>query len=339
MDALYFDGKTAIAHPVRLTLDGQHLLLRGDGIELRSPLADLDVSERLGNTPRRITFHGGRHCEVSDHAALDALLPHRHDWLDRMQHSLHWALLSAVLIVVALIASYRYLLPWGAETLAMRAPASVLQQMGSSTLETLDRFMLKPSTLDETRQRSLTAKFAALRPLPGSEMQYRIVFRSSPGVGPNAFALPDGTIVLLDELVALSQEDDEILAVLAHESGHIERRHTARLVLQSSVVGLVIGWYMGDVSTLLTAVPAALLEASYSRDMEREADEYAARALQLNALSPCLLTGMLDKLEAAHRKFKAESSPQSATRQTKVLDYFASHPATGERAELVCKGS
>lgn len=331
-DARYFDGKTAAAHPVNLTLEAQTLLLHGDGIALRWPLNEVQISERLGNTPRRLAFPDGSHCEVSDHAALDAMLPHRRGWLDRMQHSLPWALLSAVLIVAALIASYRYLLPWGAEMLAQRAPESVLQQMGRSTLETLDRLMLRPSTLDAARQQTLTAKFAALRPLPGSDMQYRILFRSAPGAGPNAFALPDGTIVLLDELVALTADDNEILAVLAHERGHVERRHGARMVLQSSAVGLVIGWYMGDVSSLLTVIPAAVLEAGYSRDMEREADEYAAAMLQHNALSPCLLTAMLDKLEAAHSKAAAAS--QSDTQ--KVMDYFASHPATGERAIVLC---
>lgn len=333
MDALYFDGKTAAAHPVNLALSGPTLLLRGDGIELHWPLGDVQISERLGNTPRRLSFPDGSHCEVTDHAALDAMLPHQRDWLDRMQHSLHWALLSAVLIVAALLASYRYLLPWGAEVLARRAPASVLQQMGRSTLETLDRFMLQPSTLNAARQQTLTAKFAALHPLPGDDMQYRIVFRSAPGAGPNAFALPDGTIVLLDELVALSKDDNEILAVLAHERGHVEHRHGARMVLQSSAVGLVIGWYMGDVSSLLTAVPAAVLEAGYSRDMEREADEYAARMLRHNDLNPCLLTDILNKLETAHRPNETAASQPNAY---KVMDYLASHPATAERATLLC---
>ncbi|MCK9201126.1 MAG: M48 family metallopeptidase [Gallionella sp.] len=334
--ALYFDGKTAAAHPVNLTLEAQTLLLRADGIELQWRLSDVQISERLGNTPRLLTFPDGSHCEVTDHAALDAMLPHRRDWLDRMQHSLPWALLSAVLIVAALLAAYRYLLPWGAEVLAQRAPASVLQQMGRSTLETLDRFMLQPSTLNAARQQTLTAKFAALRPLPGADMQYNILFRSAPGAGPNAFALPDGTIVLLDELVALTEDDNEILAVLAHERGHVEHRHGARMVLQSSAVGLVIGWYMGDVSSLLTTIPAAVLEAGYSRDMEREADEYAAHMLQHNTLSPCLLTDMLNKLETAHQPNETAASQPDAY---KVMDYLASHPATGERATLLCPGS
>jgi Zn-dependent protease with chaperone function len=373
--AQYFDGKTAAARAVTLTLDGQELVLGIDEIELRWPLHEVNISERLGNTPRLLTFSGGGHCEVTDHAALDALLASigaRRSWLDGMQQSLTWALVAALLIVVALFASYRYLLPWGAEVIAMRVPGTVLQKMGSSTLETLDRLMLQPSKLDAARQQELREAYARLKPLPDvseaqlrhgaaeptgagatavrllpqsglsanvseAQLQYRIVFRSSPDLGANAFALPDGSIVMLDELVALTKDDNEIIAVLAHERGHIERRHAMRMVLQSSVVGLVMTWYVGDVSGLLATVPAVVAQAKYSRDMESEADEYAERTLRLNAMSPCLLSGILDKLEAAHLAGNAEEKhADGAGKGDELMDYLSSHPATKERAGLLC---
>jgi Zn-dependent protease with chaperone function len=335
LKALYFDGRSSGAQPVTLHLDGESLQLRTDACEMGWPLQALTVSERLGNTPRRIELPDGGHCEVTDHAALDALLAqggYRRNWLDRMQHSLRWALLSAVLIVAVFVAAYRYLLPWGAEVIAQRVPPELLQQMGASSLETLDRLMLEPSKLAPERQQALRDAYARLAALPDARLAYRIEFRSAPAIGANAFALPDGSIVMLDELVELTQDDDEILAVLAHERGHVERRHALRMVLQSSVVGLALTWYMGDVSTLLATVPAMVAQASYSRDMEREADDYAARTLQLNAKSPCLLPDILRKLEAAHAKRQGEAESQGG----KVMDYLASHPATGERAALRC---
>jgi Zn-dependent protease with chaperone function len=209
----------------------------------------------------------------------------------------------------------------------------MLQKMGTSTLQTLDKLMLEPSKLDPARQQALREAYAKLSPLPDAQLDYRIEFRSAPQIGPNAFALPDGNIVMLDELVALTQNDDEILAVLAHERGHVEQRHALRMVLQSSAVGLAMTWYMGDVSSLLATVPAMLVQASYSRDMEREADEYAARTLQLNARSPCLLPDILLKLEAAHAKRQAEAV---ANKEGSVMDYLAGHPATQERSALLC---
>lgn len=317
------------------------MVLSADGFELRWPLREVNISERLGNTPRLLTFSGGGHCEITDHAALDALLAGigaRQSWLDGMQQSLAWGLIAALLIVVALFASYRYLLPWGAEVIAMRVPGTVLQKMGSSTLETLDRLMLQPSKLGAVRQQELREAYARLKPLPGgAQLEYRIMFRSSPDLGANAFALPDGSIVVLDELVALTKDDNEIIAVLAHERGHIERRHAMRMVLQSSVVGLVMTWYVGDVSGLLATVPAVVAQAKYSRDMESEADEYAERTMRLNAMSPCLLSGILDKLEASHLAGNAEEKhADGAGKGEELMDYLSSHPATKERAGLLC---
>jgi Zn-dependent protease with chaperone function len=334
--AQYFDGRTTAAHVVTLTLDGEWLQLRGDLLAREWPLLDVKVSERLGDTPRRITLPDGGHCEVTDHAALDVLLKqggYRQGWLDGMQHSMRWALLSALLIVVMFAAAYRYLLPWGAEVVARSIPPGMLQKMGASSLQTLDKLMLEPSKLDPARQQALREAYAKLSPLPDAQLDYRIEFRSAPQIGPNAFALPDGNIVMLDELVALTQNDDEILAVLAHERGHVEQRHALRMVLQSSAVGLLMTWYMGDVSSLLATVPAMLVQASYSRDMEREADEYAARTLQLNAKSTCLLPDILLKLEAAHTKRQAEARKDHGG---SVMDYLASHPATQERSALLC---
>ena len=78
-----------------------------------------------------------------------------------------------------------------------------------------------------------------LRPSPvWPAGDYVLEFRKSPAVGPNAFALPGGTVVLLDELVAAAAHDDEIAAVLAHEIGHLHGRHTMRHVLQTSVAGV-----------------------------------------------------------------------------------------------------
>lgn len=340
LQAQYYDGKTATAHPVSLRLDGQALWLEGADCTLCWPLADVHISERLGNTPRRLSHAAQGHCEVSDQAGLDVLLRlagKNQGWLDTMHHSLMWAGLAAVLIVLSMLASYRYLLPWAAEVIAMRTPEAVLQQMGRSTLDTLDRVILKPSTLDATRRQELVSAYERLRSPDAATSDQRIIFRSSPRMGANAFALPDGSIILLDELVATTTDDNEIMAVLAHERGHIERRHALRMVLQSSAVGLAVAWYAGDVSTLLGSIPAMLLEARYSRDMETEADHYAAQTLTLNGLSPCLLTGMLNKLEAAHAR-RRKPDRVTPNEPDSALDYLSSHPSTAARAALICPG-
>ena len=62
----------------------------------------------------------------------------------------------------------------------------------------------------------------------------RIVFRKGGRLGPNAFALPGGTIIFTDEMIMLSEHDDELLAVLIHEIGHVVHRNGMRTIIQDS---------------------------------------------------------------------------------------------------------
>lgn len=338
--AAYFDGQTSFPVAVKLGVEGGNLVLRSADSEFRWPLDEVRISERLGNTPRLIAFAGGGHCEVTDHAGFDALLNAmggRRGWLDVMQHSMGWALAALVLMVLVFAAGYRYLLPWAAGILAERVPESVLRQISSPTLALLSRTTLKPSKLSAARQQEIAQSFAGFVAAAGNTPPYRILFRRSAAMGANAFALPDGRIVLLDGLVDLAPDDSEIDAVLAHELGHVQYRHGVRLLLQSSVVGLVLAWYVGDVSSLLAGAPTLLLQAKYSRDMEQEADNYAEQLLQRDHLSGCLLADMLGRLEASHRrKQDAGHGAHQDGKMQEAADFLASHPATQERIHSLC---
>lgn len=342
----YFDGQSAAPIAVTLAADGRELLLHWADCELRWPLDEVQISERLGSTPRLVFFPGGGHCEVVDHARFDKLLKElglRKGWLDALQHSMGWAVAAVLLIALASAGGYRYLLPWSAERLSSQVPEVALQQMSDSTLKFLDRSILQPSKLGVERQQELALSFAKLEPGSVETPHYQILFRRSAAMGANAFALPDGTLVVLDGLVELAQDNNEINAVLAHELGHVQRRHGVRMLLQSSIVGLVLTWYVGDISTLLAGAPTLLLQAKYSRDMEREADEYAAQVLQRNGMSTCLLADMLSKLEISHQKKVAETAQKrhDTTKRNAnniAADYLASHPGTRERTKMICPG-
>jgi Zn-dependent protease with chaperone function len=344
--ATYFDGQSSAPVSVMLAAEGNELVLQWPGQELRWPLADVDISERLGNTPRLVSFSGGGHCQVTDHARFNALLQElglNKGWLDKMQHGLPWVAAALLVMLAVFGAGYRYALPWAAAELAARTPDAALQQISDSTLGLLDRTTLQPSALSTERQQAIAASFASLMPETAGVPHYEILFRRSEGMRANAFALPSGKIVVLDDLVTLAQDDTEISAVLAHELGHVQRRHGMRLLLQSSIVGLVLTWYLGDASSLLAGAPAMLLQAKFSRDMEREADEYAAQALQRAGLSGCLLAGMLEKLEKSHLE-KVQKNASAREEGSKgqgggAAEYLSTHPATRERIQSMCPAS
>jgi Zn-dependent protease with chaperone function len=160
----------------------------------------------------------------------------------------------------------------------------------------------------------------------------RIEFRRSEALGANALALPSGVVVVTDGLVALAKDTDDVVAVLAHEVGHLEGRHSMRAIVQSALVSGLIMLVVGDVSALAAAAPAALLNARYSRDLEREADAYASDALRAIGVRPTRLADMLERMEAEHSKAGREGP-------TDAFSYLSTHPTTEERLTALRRGS
>jgi Zn-dependent protease with chaperone function len=330
----YLDGTTSRRRQVTLRVDDGHAVVEGADIARREPLGRVRVSERMGSAPRLVSFADGAFCEVRDHAALDALLGatgFRESFVVRIQSRWSWVAGALAACVAVVATAYVFVLPWGAELAAAQVPPSALAKLSEQTLEVLEGRFFAPSTLPADRRDALTRRFARMVTPDGDQVPHELLFRSSPAIGPNALALPSGTIIVTDELVALAGGDDEILAVLSHELGHVQRRHGVRKALQSTVVGLVATWYLGDISSLAAAIPAALLDARYSREMEAEADAYGARMLRANGLSPTLLATMLERLEGSRRPEGSPAANDEKKDGDGVRGYLQSHPATEER--------
>jgi len=326
--AVYYDGRQARPHPVTLCVEGDKLLLQGKDIARRDALATLNIQPPLGNTPRLILFADGGRCEVADRQGFVDMLPRdAGSAVSTMENSWLYAL-AALLITLGLVAgAYICGLPYAARVAADRVPVYLLAQMDNQFFASFDETLLKPSALPVERRQAIRGRLQHLSLPPGAAKPERIEFRDSPELGANAFALPGGSVIVLDDLVKLADNDEEIIAVLAHEMGHIAAKHALRQMLQASVVGLAMTWYIGDVSNLLAAGPTILLETRYSRDFERQADSFAAELLRANGMPVSQLADMLQKLETAHRPDELIKSAQTAS----TLDYLSSHPNTEER--------
>jgi Zn-dependent protease with chaperone function len=321
LSAEFFDGRSTRVRHVTLVVEGEYLMVVGEDVIRRVPFAGVTVDERLGGAPRRLRLADGAFCEVRDLAGLDELLSaagHREGRVDRMQRQLPVVVLAGVAFLILAFAGYRWGLPWAATVGARHLPPAVGRTLSVQTLKLLDGRLLLPSQLDEARQAALTDEFRALRTADGRRPDSELLFRASPQLGANAFTLPDGTIIVLDDLIASMDNDQQILAVLAHELGHVHGRHGLQRLLQSSAVGAFLTFYVGDISQLLAATPAAIVEAHYSQELEQEADDYAASVLVRNGISPGRLADALGALAARHPASSAGS-------------FLSSHPSTETR--------
>ncbi|MCK6392277.1 M48 family metallopeptidase [Zoogloea sp.] len=333
VDALYFDGRSSRARAVRLSLADGELVLRGEGLERREALKALRLSEPLGRSPRLITFPDGAHCEVPDDATFRGLLArsgHRDASVVRWQFSRTAVLASLVVLVACLVLAHEWLLPRLAGRVAEGVPEALTERLSDEALAMLDVNVLTQSRLPAARQQALTERVLTLAQPDVPTVRPQLVFRRGGRMGANALALPSGLIVVTDELVALARNDEEILGVLAHEIGHVSRRHGLRLAIESSAIGLFAAWYLGDLSTLMAGVPAALAQAHYSRRFEREADEFAARLMGANGISPGVLANILERMEAPAAAGQG-GRPEGAEPRPAPSDYFSTHPLTEER--------
>lgn len=321
--AEYFDGRSARAHAVALRRDGDALAIAGEGVALRVPLAQVRWPERTRHGVRVAELPGGAALQCADAPAWDDFARHcgRGEGLVvRAQQSWH-AVLASLLALVALLAG---LYVWGIPAAAHAAlgviPASVDAAVGDVAMDSIDDEWMKPSTLDAAQQERLREAFAkvlAAQPRDSVPL-HRIEFRKS-RIGPNAFALPGGTIVMTDELVALVDGDAAVIAgVLAHELGHVRHRDGMRMLLQASAVGVLASVVIGDFNSLLATVPVVMGQSAYSRDAERRADAESARLLRDAGLSPAVMVTFFEKIAQAQGEHRLGIA-------------IASHPADEER--------
>jgi predicted Zn-dependent protease len=328
--ALYYDGRSSASRPIRVRGWTGELEISGDGVRARVPTAAVKLEPPIGATRRILQLPEGAQLQTADEAAIAALFPEANALEGRI-HRLErrWPYAVAAMLLVGLVAGWMlvYGVPIAARIAAESVPIEVEAALGNRTLATLDSMGCAPSTLSPARVAELRARFAALTRGLDDGFSYRLELRSCRTIGANAFALPAGTIVMTDGLVKLAKNDDEIIAVLAHEVGHVRHRHGLRLAFQSLGVGALIATLFGDaasLSTIIVAVPSVLVQTGYSRAFEEEADRYAFVRLKQIGISPRHFADILRRLEG---------SRGGGARGERALDYLSSHPATEKRIE------
>ncbi|MFM7232874.1 MAG: M48 family metallopeptidase [bacterium] len=219
--------------------------------------------------------------------------------------------------VVLLLALWRFGIPWLADAAAVRVPVEWERQAG--------RTMVSQMVPEAKRVRDpavtmlpTTIHHALRGPLGGELLVWR-----DPMV--NAFAAPGGTVVVTTGLLARLTGPDQLAAVVAHEVGHVERRHHARRVLRDASVQVLLALLVGDTSPAAGALQAAgqLAQLSYSREHERESDDYAVETLARHGLPAEAMAQAL------------ECIAQGNDGAGRMPAFVSTHPGTEERVARV----
>lgn len=365
VNGLWSDGKTSkvsSAHLKIIDTDGELQVWVSNSIIVAENIRKVEISPRLGQTPRKIRFQSGGMFETDDNDAIDKILASKKPSFDII-HAMESNLLVCIfgVLIVGLIAWWFVVegLPKTSNYIAQKLPDSVTESLGKQVLSIFDFTSFEDTTLSEEHQKAISDMFYMMVTEANlNEKNCEIKFFSAKdSFGPNAFALPPCLIIVTDEFVELTKNDDEIMAVLAHELGHIHHRHSLRRIVQSSFVSFVILMLSGDATQLsadVIAIPALFMELGYSRDFEREADKYAYDYMVANNIPLNSFPDILERMQTWYPEHEehehdinhiskeddVDIKPEESEVEKKVMKwtkYLSTHPETEERAVLFRK--
>lgn len=312
----YFDGKSS--KPIKTTLElSEHSIYISD-TNTYYEFKDVNVGIKLNKTPQRVYFSDGSSAQIEDDELFSLPNQRGDSFVRTLEGKLKYAITAFVAIVLLAVFSLTFGSTAISNALADKIPQSISNMLSDNALRFIDKTYLAPSNLSESKQKYIVDEFNKL--VTNSSHNYTLNFRSSTYFGANAFALPSGDIVLLDDLVYMDEDEKlrGILSILAHEAGHVEYNHGLKSIIKASITSAIIGYFVGDFSGLATSFATFTINADYSRDFEREADIYAVKLSKENNIST---------------KYIADIFEQFLDEDEENMSFLSSHPLTKERIE------
>ena len=241
--------------------------------------------------------------------------------LDKYDRILHFksplVYFLALGLVLCLALVYFFVLPWFVEMMVPGIPRSVDRSIGKKGFEQ----MVTMQEVDSKRSK-LLLRFVRQINFGDKNLPIQPLVVKSDVV--NAYALPDGHVIVNSAILDSIHSPEELVALLGHEFAHVEKRHTMKLLCRNLsgylVVSLVFSHANGIMSTLIDNA-RNVEQLSYSRVFEQEADNYGYQVLINNKMDP---NGMLQLFQMLNTVSKVD-----------IPKFMSSHPLTKERIATV----
>ncbi|OON67547.1 M48 family metalloprotease [Hymenobacter sp. CRA2] len=138
----------------------------------------------------------------------------------------------------------------------------------------------------------------------------------------NAFATPGGHIYVFTGLIKYLDDESQLAGVLGHEIAHADRRHTSRQLQNQYGINLLLSVVLGENPSQLVQIATGLGELKFSRDFEKEADQYSV--VYLNG------TGYYACDGAAGFFIKAQNEGQA-----NPPEFLSTHPNPDNRIQAI----
>ncbi len=253
----------------------------------------------------------------------------------KQKHLLSWGIVVGVCILVVaipLLLILRMDLITG--VIAKKIPAEWEQQMGDATIA---QYQLGKEVMDDKQTDKLLLPLVKplIDALDNSPYHYHFHIVNEGSL--NAFALPGGQVMIHSALILRANSAEELLGVIAHEINHVEQQHGLRNVIGATGIYVIAGAVFGDATGILAVLSGAaplLLNQSYSRRFETEADVTGFALLQKAKINPSGLASFFEKMiEEEKKQLEKIEDKDNREMAQKALQFLSTHPASEERIE------
>lgn len=324
--ATFFDGVTNRKHAVTLRLGDAALDIFEDRLGIASwPYADIRLADG-GSDVLRLSSASAlplARLEVRDEILRQDLVGRCGQLRERRRTSpqetwrvVGWSIGAIASIVLVTL----YGVPLAAERLAPLIPQSFENRLGEMADKQVGTVFGRTECTSPAGVAAFQKLVNELRAAGGLDTAVKASVVNT-GIL-NAFALPGGKVYLFNALLQRAETPDELAGVLAHELGHVKHRDHMRGMIQNGGTSFLVGLLFGDVTGAGAAVFATrtVLNASYSRGAETQADQFAIDVMHKLGRSPKPLGEFLFRIAG-----------KSGGRAIGIL---ASHPMTEDRREM-----
>jgi predicted Zn-dependent protease len=139
----------------------------------------------------------------------------------------------------------------------------------------------------------------------------------------NAFALPNGYIVIFSGLITEADRQEELSGVISHEIAHIELNHVMKKLIKEIGLSAIISMTTGGGGTSTQQVAKILSSTAFDRKMEKDADLKAVEYMINADIDPEPFANFLYKLSHSDPDF------------IKHLEWISTHPESKKRASYI----
>tara|TARA_Y100000589_G_scaffold180313_1_gene170681 strand:- start:1916 stop:2986 length:1071 start_codon:yes stop_codon:yes gene_type:complete len=327
IDAKYYDGKSSVSQIATVVFDDTineiQFQITG-GISLCWHLKDLQF-ERYGGLleVRNINFPGAilkiENAYFSEKFYVAMKKNKRVDIHTRLL-ILGLAKISAIAVFLLslIVLAYFYLLPRISDKTAELLPESFDKLIGNTFMKTF----IRENDIDTAKTRYLK-QFAGQLDLKNKNPLRFTVVKSKEV---NAFALPNGQIILFSAILENMESYEELVALLGHEASHVNYRHSIKMLCRNLAGYMIVSLIFSDANSVMASLAdnaQQLNSLSYSRSFEQEADEKGLDILMHNNINPNGMVKLFEQLEKRNK--------------TSIPKMISSHPLTKERIDNMKK--